>query len=349
MGDGDNGVVDIMGHSFRRVKDGLDESQVIPFMERIISERDLLAERQEHLTSLTRLYERTIAEADELAKQIKKESEEQARSQTEAVFARAEEQARQMVEEKTAEALATAREEAEKIKANAKKESRELLKEKSQELRSSLKAASGSFYEAIIAQTDMLKSQAMTFQEGFERTLDEFVLDSAEENFKPEEKKTDNANPEATDRNDVDNDSKEDSVPARAEKKQDAYSSHAKDNGNEEWVELEILPPKDKDEIEKIKTHLENVPEINAVELITLSDKTLVELCLIKPIDLNETLNKLPQVKKVTEFVQGGERKIQIKLNINSHLDMAKNALNSEVQRIFTNDNKGFNAGNTGK
>ncbi len=83
--DGDEGIADVLGYSIKRVKSGLDEDQVISLVKQLVSERDMLAQRQEHLSSLTRLYEKTISEADELAKQIKQEADEQAQAEYKAI------------------------------------------------------------------------------------------------------------------------------------------------------------------------------------------------------------------------------------------------------------------------
>ncbi|HEY93051.1 MAG TPA: hypothetical protein G4O17_04840, partial [Dehalococcoidia bacterium] len=74
----DNGakgaIIGLGGGEFRRVKNGLDEAQVTSYINELISQRDILIQREEHLSSLTKLAEKTVAEADKLAENIKAES-----------------------------------------------------------------------------------------------------------------------------------------------------------------------------------------------------------------------------------------------------------------------------------
>ncbi len=73
-------VKQLWGRDFEIVKEGLDESQVASVVTELIGERDMLLQRQEHLLSLTKLAERTIAEADKLAEDIKREVEKEAKT-----------------------------------------------------------------------------------------------------------------------------------------------------------------------------------------------------------------------------------------------------------------------------
>lgn len=96
----DDGTVEALGYTFRRAKSGLDEEQVTSIIKQLIDERDTLTKRQEHLSSLTRLFENTVAEADDLSKQIMNEAVEQAQTESKAILAKSEEQVKQMLEEK---------------------------------------------------------------------------------------------------------------------------------------------------------------------------------------------------------------------------------------------------------
>ena len=60
-------VIVLGGREFRRVKNGLDEAQVAAFITELVSERDKLIQSQVHIASLSRLAEKTVAEADSLA------------------------------------------------------------------------------------------------------------------------------------------------------------------------------------------------------------------------------------------------------------------------------------------
>jgi hypothetical protein len=88
-------MIERWGRLFKRANSGLDEEQVVAFVNELIRERDLLIKQQEHMFSLIRLAERAVG-ADVVAGQ-----------RLGGGVVQAEEQARQMVgEENKAEALA---------------------------------------------------------------------------------------------------------------------------------------------------------------------------------------------------------------------------------------------------
>ncbi|MFC1938882.1 ATP synthase F0 subunit B [Chloroflexota bacterium] len=82
-----------------RVNNGLDETKVVEIIKELVSERDTLIERTEHLSSLTRLAEQTITSADKLAKQIETEANQRAEAKAANVLAEAEEQAQKLKNE----------------------------------------------------------------------------------------------------------------------------------------------------------------------------------------------------------------------------------------------------------
>lgn len=83
----------------RRVDKGLDEAKVVAIINKLVSERDTLSKRAEHLSSLQMLAEKTIEDADELAKKIKAEAIQRAEAQAAAVLAQAEDQAENLKKE----------------------------------------------------------------------------------------------------------------------------------------------------------------------------------------------------------------------------------------------------------
>jgi hypothetical protein len=95
----DASFVELAGWEIKKVKDGLDESQVASLINELISQRDQLSQRTEHFASLTRLAERTVTEADKLAEEMKTEAVEQAKTETAKLMAEAEAWARQIEDE----------------------------------------------------------------------------------------------------------------------------------------------------------------------------------------------------------------------------------------------------------
>lgn len=85
---------------FSKIKLGLDEVQVRAYIDELISERDTLLTRQEHLTALAELAEKTVIEANNLATQMKQKAAEQAKADAEKVKVKAEQEAEQYIKEK---------------------------------------------------------------------------------------------------------------------------------------------------------------------------------------------------------------------------------------------------------
>ena len=117
-----NGVVELWGHEFKKAAEGLDKAEVASFIAELMKKNEALLKRAEHLESLTKLAEKTIIEADDVAKQVQEEAEEQAKAESKKILAEAEEQAQKVIEEKKAEALARANREAEDIKNKAQQQ-----------------------------------------------------------------------------------------------------------------------------------------------------------------------------------------------------------------------------------
>ena len=93
--------------------------EILSLIEDVVEERDELVKNHEHLKSLGRLAEKMVAEADDLAKQIKKEVEEKAQAGARAIVSRAEEQAGQIREDAAAKAACNAREETKRLQEQA--------------------------------------------------------------------------------------------------------------------------------------------------------------------------------------------------------------------------------------
>lgn len=103
----------------------------------------------------------------------------------------------------------------------------------------------------------------------------------------------------------------------------------------EENVELEILPPRDQNEIATINTYLINMPEAMKVELINLVDKSVFKVKLSSPVNFIERLGSLPQVLNAEEVIKNGQKKINIALLAKSKLERNQNEMNEKVNKIF--------------
>ena len=164
-------VVVLGGREFKRVKNGLDEAQVAPFIDELTEERDKLAQSQDHIASLNRLAELTVVEADKLATQIKTEAEEQAKAEGTAIIDKAKEQARQMAEQKIAEAVEIANEKANAIQVKADEEAALMLENERNKIRSELHNLVNQQFGYMLEELESLKKQAAAVQADFGNKL----------------------------------------------------------------------------------------------------------------------------------------------------------------------------------
>ena len=100
-------VLHIGERVFRKAKLGLAEEEVRSYVDELISQRNALIKRQEHLAGLTELAEKTIIEANNLSQLMMKKSTEQAKAEADKILVKAEQDSEQMfkaikVEAKTA-------------------------------------------------------------------------------------------------------------------------------------------------------------------------------------------------------------------------------------------------------
>jgi hypothetical protein len=166
-------------HEFKRVKNGLDETQVASFIDELIKERDNLAQSQDHIESLNRLAEMTVVEADRLATQIKTEAAEQAKAESTAIIDKAKEQARQMMEKKIAEAVEIANEKANAIKAKAEEEAVLLLENERNKIRGELRNLVNQQFGYMLEELESLKQRAEAVQADFGNKLSAPMVDNS--------------------------------------------------------------------------------------------------------------------------------------------------------------------------
>ena len=107
----------------------------------------------------------------------------------------------------------------------------------------------------------------------------------------------------------------------------------------EREVTLEILPPRDQNEIAAINDYLNKMPEALKVELITLVDKSVFKVKLSKPVNITETLASLPQVLNTEEIVENGQKKIKIALLAKAKWERDHNKMNEKMNKLFNNKN----------
>lgn len=323
----EKGVRELFGASLKNVREG---ERILSYMEKLIAERDALEERQKHLTSLTRLFEKTICEADEMAAQIKKEAEEKAKAEAEAILGQADEKIEQIMKEKKLEAVKIAEEKVQEIRAKCEGELEIRLNEKKAALQALFRDYSERLYNEMLKQMESFKQHAAQLETDIARSLAELNVSDHMQSPGGNEDNLESL---------ISFDSFEDNLVAQPPGN-DGSGNAIADMVSDglERVEFEILPPRDKEAMEEIASHFSGMEEVKAVDLRHLTDMTIVEMVLNRGIDLVKTLSELPQVEKIQEVEEKGQKKIQIILTVHGELEKARDVLNTRANRIASRE-----------
>jgi vacuolar-type H+-ATPase subunit E/Vma4 len=311
----DDGIV-LEGREFKRVKNGLDEAQVASFISELIKERDKLAQSQNHITSLNRLAEMSIVEADKLARQIKTEATEQAKAETAAIVDKAKDQARQIAEKRITEAVEIANEKASAIKAKAEEEAALLLENEKNKIRNELRNLVNQQFGYLLEELEHLKQQAVAIQADFDDKSPEPREEKSTVTVKIAEKGEAAATAIAKE---------SDTIVAEASKKTlgehlepsraTAYTEKSfelsnllqvedqPESGKPQW-EVEILPPFNISKIMEVVACLDKLPEVANTEMIVPQiDMPLILVFLRKPMNVVDVLKTIPAVAYVEEVI----------------------------------------------
>jgi hypothetical protein len=360
------GIVELWGHEFTLTKNGLDEAQIVSFVNELINDRDHLLQRAEHLATLTKLAEKTVVEADKLAEEIKEEAAEQTKAETAAMIAQAEEQAQQMSEEKQAEIINTATEEAKIIKTNAEREAELLIERERERIQHELSDVTQQLYQELLSQLKNLKQQVtaleVEFEHKFSQTVEQASMITIEKEPPPAQglatnkqasNITTSTNLEVSSELVEDKSAESQKLPQTIDQtttsKMDKKSSLSDDSQAEftysDVVELEIMPPIDVKHIMGIMRYLDSLKEIENTELIPLTDRPSIIVSLHEPLHLIEILKTLPEVAEVKEVTdeeaaitnaEGRRKKIRITLAGDSALDESLEKLDSEIPHTLS-------------
>lgn len=124
---------ELFGRTFKIVKSGLDEDEIVSFLVGLIEQNTDLVAKLEHLDSLNKLAESTVIEAQNESERIRLEIEQNAKDMASAIIAEAKEAAEKNAKERIEETeriaetiKASAEEEANRIKAEASQKAEEL-------------------------------------------------------------------------------------------------------------------------------------------------------------------------------------------------------------------------------
>jgi hypothetical protein len=289
---GQDEFIELGGWEIKRVKDGLDETQVTSLIYELISQRDQLNQRTEHLSSLTNLAERTVTEADKLAEEMKAQAIEQAKNETASLIAEAEVKAQEIEDE---------------------------VKKLQIELRSSVQE----ILSQLLSGLDSLKQQVESLQAESERKLSQ-PPETDEPVTEPTNETSVDSQEPAPAVNQADTGEETEQMPA-------ANDQETTPQGNNLDLELEVLPPLDIMKIMEIVTYLDNLPEVENTELIPNTERPSIMVSLREPIELTSMLSALPEVANVEDdksepAEEGKPKKLQISLSLESAAQEAPKA-----------------------
>jgi len=330
-------VLVLGGCEFKRVKNGLDETQVASFIDELIKERDKLAQSQDHIASLNRLAETAVVEADKLATQIKTEATEQAKAESAAIIDKAKEQARQTVEKKIAEAAETANEQANAIKAKAEKEAALLVQNEKNKIRGELRNLVNQQFGYLLEELEHLKQQAAGIQAQFDNKLPEHKEEKGPAAVGIEEetnaadlgivKERDTIVAEVSKQmldEHLEPDQSTDHVDKSPELSKLFQTEEQPESNKPQW-EVEILPPFDISKIMEVVSFLDQLPEVANTEMIVPQiDTPSILIFLHKPMNVIDVLQIIPAVVHVEEVApdtaatNGRPRKVRISLSGNT-------------------------------
>ena len=316
-----DGAIVLGGREFKRVKNGLDKAQITSFIDELTKERDKLTQSQDHITSLNKLAEMTVVEADRLATQVKTEAAEQAKAESTTIIGKAKEQARQMAEKKIAEAVEIANEKANAFKAKAEEEAALLLENERNKIRSELHTLVNQQFGYMLEELEGIKQQAAAVQADSDNKLSKpSEEDSAAAAEIAEESKAPDKHPEPSRATDHIEKSFELSKLFESEDKSEL--------GKPQW-EVEILPPFDIAKIMEVVSFLDQLPEVANTEIIVPQiDTPSILVFLRDSMNLVDVLQTIPAVDHVEEVTTdkaatngepgNGPRKVRISLSENT-------------------------------
>ena len=309
-------TIEVGGREFRRVGNGLDEAQVTSFINELISQRDTLVQREGHLSSLAKLTEKMVIEADNLAEEIKTKAIDQGKAEAVAIIAQAEEQAQQMIEEKRAEIITIANEQAAAIKAEAERKAELLLGKQTKIIQDELRNSVHQLCSQLVSELDSLKQQAVALGAAVEEKLSQVIEETSAVTTDEDEIRAGSRELIPTIDQTITSKSEGKALVSAGDKGIAPYEQKPE-------FEVEIMPPIDIIKMMGIVNYIDSLPEVKNTELIPLTDNPSILVFLHEPIHLIDTLKTLPEVAQVKEDLtntagaEGGQRKVQIVLSEN--------------------------------
>jgi hypothetical protein len=308
MGSNKNLTLDqLTGHSVREALSELDDKQVLNLFQQLIDEREGLIKRQEHLVSLSRLSEKTIAAADEVANQIREEAKHQAEAQASTILTEARTNAERLLTDSRNQAINSVRSDLLAARSKYLTEFDEFSAKSINEFETKITSAIENVTASMITYSEALKNQFNSFKKELETKLSELETNSFTEN--------------------------PDTIPAAVETPVLPEKESETMAGREMRI-VEILAPRDKDRIDGVRAHLDLLDDVVETNVKHLVDRTLIEVTLMKPMDLTHVMSDWPEVEMVQDMLIEGKNRTQVMLGVETEIAEERDILNHKINRI---------------
>jgi len=256
----------------KKTSPGLDEIEVRSYVEQLVTQRDSLQKRQEHISALKELAEKTVIEANSLSQLLMQKATDQAKVDADKIRVKAEQDCENLLREERAKVKEIAEKEAAELRIAAQRQIASMREEQMKSIKTEAASLAQKFQNELLTSIDNITRNVLLIGANFEK--------------EPATKM------------------KEGSTPVKIEKKPESTLSEGEKGAlldHIPWLEIEILPPLDIEKVMALISRLEELPEVKTTDLLPETPNPLIRVFLNEPSPLAELLRTLPQVEKVNE------------------------------------------------
>ena len=256
----------------KKTTPGLDEIEVRSYVDQLITQRDSLQKRQEHISALKELAEKTVIEANSLSQLLMQKATDQAKVEADKIRTKAEQDCETILREERAKVKQLAVKEAEDFKIETEKQMASMREEQMKSIKTEAAALAQKFQNELLTSIDNITRNVLLIGANFEKEPVTKV--------------------------------KEVTTPVKIEKKPESALSDGEKGAlldHIPWLEIEILPPLDIEKVMALISRLEELPEVKTTDLLPETPNPLIRVFLNEPSPLAELLRTLPQVERVNE------------------------------------------------
>ena len=258
----------IADRSFRKIKLGLDENEVRSYIEELITQREALRKRLEPLAALTELAEKTVMDANNLSQAMIKKASDQAKLEADNIRVASEQETEEFVKQIRTEVITAAKKEAEVIKAEAQHRAKMIRESQLDGIKKEVANLAQKLQNDLVADIEGMKKNVLALSTKSSETGSNTETSDGLENknrlFKDEKEQLFNQVP---------------------------------------WLEIEIMPPIDIDEIMHLISYLERLPEVKTADVLPDTPNPIVRVFLSKSMAMAAVLRTLPQIAQVNEVL----------------------------------------------